>query len=136
MKKPIPPLPRRVWVGSYEFSMRLVDPTDKMLLDCKGVASSGMSTFDHDGEGYGIWVSEMMALRTRLEIVMHEITHAINFAYDVKNRSAEETIAEKHGHAWSQFWLDNPRFERWFVYTLAAIRKERRVDDPPTTESK
>lgn len=114
------PLPRKVWVGPYEFPVRVV-PTSDPVLD-SGVADGATVTLE---EGRGIFLSEQLDRRKLLEIVTHEVTHAINWAYDIEDGVEEEAIASQHGIAWSQFLLDNPRYQRWLTSTLNAIRRER-----------
>ena len=41
----------------------------------------------------------------------------------------DEELAEKYGIAWSQFFLDNPRFVSWMAYTLNKIRNEQKSVD-------
>lgn len=80
-------------------------------------------------DGSEIYLNNLLDTSRTLEVVLHEITHAINWVYDVDDGTEEENIAEKHGLGWSQFWLANPRFEAWLVHTLKSIRKERRKHD-------
>jgi hypothetical protein len=42
----------------------------------------------------------------------------------------EEEVANAHGKTWTQILLDNPRLERWVVFTTARIRKERTKQEP------
>lgn len=121
-----PPLPRKVWVESYEFGMKLVPANDPILDDNTGM------TVTEEGKKC-IYISDALEIRHRLEIVLHEITHAINWVHDIGDGGDdedmvmmdEEDLAAKHGRAWSAFFLDNPRFQRWLTYTLNRIRKER-----------
>ncbi len=134
MKKPAPVLPRKLWIGAYEFKVNYTAADTPALCGEDG-------QMEADGRRCIIWLSDDMDTRRLLEIVLHEITHAINWVHDIDDddktvQVLEEDVAEKHGKAWAALWLDNPRFERWFAYVLARIRRERRVDDPPTTESK
>ncbi len=113
------PLPKCVWVGTYEFPMGFVDAADPRLDEANGMCETG------EGETR-IWIAARMGLRKTLEIVIHEITHAINWVYDIDDGVDEEDIATKHGAAWSQFFLDNPKYQRWLAYTVNRIRKERK----------
>ena len=119
-----PPLPRKVWIGTYEYELHLVEPTDTVLDDADGI------TLSEDGRK-AVFISNSLGIRRRLEIVFHELTHAINWVNDVGQSDddmvamEEEELAEKYGLAWSAFLLDNPRFQRWLTYTLNKIRKER-----------
>lgn len=115
-------LPRKVWVGSHEFAVRLVSQDDLVLAGEDG----DMTT---DGTTGVISIAADLDARRRLEIVLHELTHALNWSYEIEDGVSEEDIATKHGRAWAVFWLDNPRFESWLAYTLSRIRKEQRTGD-------
>jgi hypothetical protein len=112
-------LPSTLWVGNYEFPMMMVPVKDKIL---EGDAD-GCTMFEHGDRG--IYIAEHLCKRRTLDVVLHEITHAINWVHDIQDKEPEEGIASKHGIAWSQLYLDNPRFEEWLTYTVRAIRAER-----------
>lgn len=128
-------LPRKVWIGSYEFPVRIVDADDPALKDEAGVASDGM--MDNHEDHRAITISNKLDTRKRLEIVFHELVHAINIVNGITDDLPveEDEIADKHGLAWSQFYLDNPRFAAWVVYTIARIRKDQKADDELATET-
>lgn len=124
-------IPNRVWVGAYEFPVKII-PAKHAALDDGG--AHGCTFFDSD-YGFGIpraiLLADNLDTRHRLEIFIHEITHAINFAHAVANDKGlqvkdDEELCEKHGLAWSQFFLDNPRFVRWMVYTLERLHTAQR----------
>jgi hypothetical protein len=115
-------LPRKVWVGSHEFAVRTVAAEDPVLDGEDG----DMTT---DGTTGVISIAANLDGRRRLEIVLHELTHALNWSYEIEDGIDEEDIATKHGRAWTVFWLENPRFESWLVYALAKIRREQRTGD-------
>lgn len=114
-------LPRCLWVSSYEFALQMVEPENSYL-----EGNNGM-TYAEDGDTR-IWISSGLGPRKTLEIVFHEVTHAINFAYDIDPTDdiSEEDIASKHGIAWSALYMDNPRFQRWVTSVTNRIRKERK----------
>lgn len=111
-------LPKKLWVGSYEFPLRQIEPDDVVLGGDDGLMEPAETN-------RGIYIANNLDRRKTLEIILHEITHAINFVNDIDDGEDEETVATKHGIAWSMFLLDNPRFQRWLTYTLNKIRKER-----------
>lgn len=130
-------IPTKLWVGSYEFPLLLVPPDDLHLQLGKTEDEEprqGMTLTGDEVGGFGIWIANNLALRQRLHIVWHETTHAIHWVHDIDDVEGEggklsideETLAERHGIAWPQFLLDNPRFERWVSYTLDRIRKGQR----------
>jgi hypothetical protein len=127
-------LPKKVWVGTQEFYLRVEPRTHPVLAphEKDQPNSDGMTVFDEsphenvkDWKPWSIYLSDDLSLPMGLETLWHELTHAINWAYDIEDGAEEEYIADKHGKAWSQFWIANPRFARWWNSQCVAIRKER-----------
>jgi len=124
-RKRAPSLPSKLYVGTYEFPLKVVPATAPELDDADGMCNT-------DEAARCIYISALLDTRKRLEIVYHEITHALNFVHDIDEDKVpieEELISTKHGVAWSQFYLDNPRFVLWLVHTLARIRREQRLGE-------
>jgi hypothetical protein len=113
-------LPKKVEVGSYEFALHVVPASDTKL-----DGADGICYFAEEDGGRAIFVAAGLGLRKMLDVVLHELTHAINWCHDIDDGADEEAIATKHGTAWSQLFLDNPKFQRWLVSILNRIRKER-----------
>lgn len=127
-------LPKKVWVGTQEFTLRVEARSNPVLkAHEEGEPNSdGLTVFDEsphasvkDWKPWSIYLADDMSPPLFLETVWHELTHAINWAYDIEDGVEEEFIADKHGKAWSQFWIANPRFARWWQAQCIAIRKER-----------
>jgi hypothetical protein len=116
--------PRKVWVWTYEFPLHFVLPDDPVLV-VRGKPSDGV-TGTHEEER-GIWIAASLDDRKTLEIVWHELTHAIDWAYGIDRGSSEERIARQHGIAWSQFFLDNPKFVRWYMGIVRRVTAERKA---------
>lgn len=108
-------------MGTYEFAFDFAPPEHPELRAC-GRHNDGTC----DLKRQEITISAALDDRKTLEIVWHEITHAMNWVCGISSRTAEETIARKHGEAWSQFFLDNPKFVRWYTSLVSRIRKERK----------
>jgi hypothetical protein len=115
-----PKLPSKLWVGTYEIPVRIVPSTDPVLEgDCDGC-------FEDGEDGRGIYLASSLDKRKLFEVVIHEITHVIDWAYELEDEGLEEElVAKTHGKAWSQVYLDNPRLLRWFTHIVTALRKER-----------
>lgn len=134
-----PALPGKLWIGTFEVPLKVVPPHADELKDENGVESNGMSVV-HDEDLLGIWIASNLPPRKRLEIVIHEVIHIINFAYGIEDDDAgrpicEEDVAEKHGKAWTQLYLDNPRFVKWLTYVVDKIRKDQKAHtDAEATE--
>lgn len=116
------PMPRVVWVGRYEFPVQIV-PLDSPKLRAVADEDCGHGLTGFIDGDRGIWLADNLEPRLLLEIVLHEITHAINHCLDVEDGADEEDLATKQGAGWAQFWLDNPMFLKWVVATTRLVRK-------------
>jgi len=114
-----PRLPSRLWIGSYEFQLAQ-KPVDDPLFEGE---ADGITHFDLPARG--VYLRDDLALRSLLEVVLHEITHAIHWAHDLDDAEKfdEEQVATVYGLAWSALLLANPRFQRWLNHTVNAVRK-------------
>ena len=118
--------PAKLYVGTFEFPLYFVHPSD-VELD----GANGITGLDEDERG--VWVSDSLEDRKMMEIVLHELQHAFDWAYDISARAdkirssdkREEFYAEQFGLAMSAFWLDNPKFVRWYDSIARRIKKER-----------
>jgi hypothetical protein len=119
--KPIqlPRLPKKIWVVTWEFDVHLVPDAHPML-----EGNDGMTYFEEDQRG--IYLSQSMQPRRLLEVFWHEAEHAINWSVDIDDGIEEETLCELHGKAWTDFLLNNPRFESWLTKMTKFIRHERK----------
>lgn len=114
-------LPKKVWVDTYEFTLRVAPPDDVRLKDAEG---------EYDGDTD--FVQQMISVRNNmappllLETIEHELTHVKNWIADIGDDGADdEAIALKHGKLGSQFWINNPSFQRWYTRVCVSIRRER-----------
>lgn len=115
--------PAKVWVGTSEFAIEFVPPDNEHLRpseeDPNG--NDGIALFDPNR----ILIANTLPLSKLADIVHHELTHALNWEEDIEDGEDEEVITQKHGRAWSQFFIINPRYGRWWLSLCVAIRKER-----------
>lgn len=117
--RPVAP-PTKVWVGTCEYTFDFALPDDPRLI-VRGKISDGVT----DVEEQSILIAAHLDDRKLMEIAWHEVTHAVDWVYDIEDGAREETIARRHGIAWSQFWFDNPRFVRWYSYLANKIKRAR-----------
>jgi hypothetical protein len=118
--------PAKLYIGTYEFPLAFVLPSDEALDGADGITCLSE-------EERGIWLSEALDDRKLMEIALHEITHAIDWAYDISERAnkirnadkREEFYATQFGIAFSAFWLDNPKFIRWYDSIARRIKRDR-----------
>lgn len=116
-----PVLPSRVWVGTYEFACEVREPGDKIF---QGHAR-GICHFNQPDRG--IYLCADTDLRERLEVLFHELKHAIVFAYEVRlTRITEEKLANVSGIAWSALFIDNPKLYRWVDSVAKQIRQKQK----------
>lgn len=115
--------PRKVWIGTAEYTIEFVPPTHEDLRPDTDGSSGNDGSCDVD-KGH-IVIAETLPLSKLAEIAWHEIEHALNWEEDIEDGVDEETLTRKHGRAWSQFFINNPRFGRWWLSLCVAIRKER-----------
>lgn len=113
-------LPKKLWVGNYEYDLQTVPRVHPDLAGDNGVSLL-------DDENRRILIAKNLKLRHRLEVVLHEIIHVINDAANMDDPLPnEEEMTTKQGHGWTYFLLDNPLFEAWLWATLAEIRKSQK----------
>lgn len=113
-------MPRKVWIGNFEFRLAFGEWDQLPLKDAEGEYDG-----DTDFDTQLITLRSNMTLPIFLETTIHELTHAVDFAGDIEDGVLEEFIADKHGKLWSQFWVNNPRFQRWWTSACVALRRER-----------
>jgi len=121
-----PRLPGKLWIGTYEFYLKRVHRGDPRL----EADAEGMSFWEDSNRG--ILILDTLDTRHELEVIWHEVTHCVNWVGDIDEDEKPiegEDIAEKQGVLFTQFFLDNPRFEAWLSFTLKRIRQERAKSD-------
>lgn len=127
-------LAKRVWLKNYEFGIEIREPSDPVFREESAAPDDMPAEGLTDTEKRRIYVAAGLELRRLVEVVWHEIQHAINWVNDVEPAiakfkgdatEAEELIAEVSGIAWTTFFLDNPRMQQWFTRVFNQIRRER-----------
>lgn len=116
------PPPAKLWLASQEWRVVPVLYGAKELDDAYGI-----TVFEPENIIY--YASDRPA-REVFDTVWHEVTHAINHAFDItmKSKSArknDETCATGHGHAWTQVLLNNPALLEWIHLAVAYIKSEQ-----------
>lgn len=120
-----PPLPPKIWVDSYEFLLEIRPSSDPIFEPRPDEIASGITHFDLPGRG--VFISSDTDIRQRLEVLLHEITHAICDAHGINERGRyqEDYLALKFGKAWSALMVDNPKLRRWINWAADRIRREQ-----------
>lgn len=113
-------LPKRVSVGSYTFSMALVDPGMQPL-----DGDLGCTTFDP----FCILLNEEQSLQGLMNTVLHELQHCINHVYGLEDGVEEEAIARQSANGWQALLIDNPSVSKWLHDSAAFIRRRRQSEN-------
>jgi hypothetical protein len=114
-------LPRRVKIGQYTFRVLVSNATEAPILeDCDGIT---------DFETFRIYVDESLHRQRAVNVVQHELTHAINWVYGISDGAEEEHITTQHTNGQIELWVSNPKVVNWFVKNLRAMRRENSKDD-------
>jgi hypothetical protein len=124
-------LPKRVFVDQYEFRLKLVEKNAPELAEKTGDDATGDPMQDAEGEGLTdfqrktIFLCRDLNLHLFVEVVIHEITHAINWSRDIEDGSSEETFTTRFSPGLVRFLLDNPRMHQWLNRAIREIRKQQ-----------
>ena len=98
-------LPKSVRIGGFDFRIEIMTTAAAASASRYGECSSVKQT---------ISVQEWMASRYKcVDTVVHEIAHAMYWAYDIKDDDKEERIICAMGSGWMAFYRDNPWFLDW-----------------------
>ncbi len=114
-------LPRRVKIGQYTFRIRISNPEESPDLEgCDGIT---------DFETFRIYLDERMPLQRAVNVVQHELTHAINWVYGINDGADEEHITTQHTNGIVEMWISNPKVVNWFVKNLRAMKRANAKDE-------
>ena len=114
-------LPRRVKIGQYTFRITIATPAQHEILEgCDGIT---------DFEKFRIYLDESLPRQRAINVVQHEITHAINWVYGIDDGAQEEAITTQHTNGLIEMWVSNPKVFNWFAKTLRVMKREAKKDD-------
>lgn len=114
-------LPRRIKIGQYTF--RIVISNKEASPDLEGC--DGITDF----EKFRIYLDESLHRQRAINVVQHELTHAINWVYGVNDGAEEEQITTQHTNGLIELWVSNPKVFGWFAKSLRAMKRENAKDD-------
>jgi hypothetical protein len=78
-----------------------------------------------DFEKHHIKLEREQTLQCLVDTVRHEITHASNDVYGVKDKMLEEEFTDRTTKAWNDIWIHNPKLVVWF--SKAAMEQRKRL---------
>jgi hypothetical protein len=113
-------LPKRVFVGLYEFKLILCEAGDPRLvsesIDCDGLTELNERV---------IYLNKALPFKRFVNVVLHECIHTMNWSKDIEDGVTEEEFTENLANSFTDFWLDNPRLVLWLNRAFKQIRKEQ-----------
>jgi len=112
-------LPRRIHIGPYTFRVVFATARHEQLRD-----SDGCCVFSE----LRIYLRTNLNLQLAVNTVVHEVTHAINFAYGIEDGATEEFFTTNHSTGQVDVWVRNPRLMNWYVKQIRRIRQEAEHD--------
>jgi hypothetical protein len=111
-------LPKTVKIGAYR--MRIAFTSHRTLPDMKFL--NGLCDFDngviHINRDHARNHSPDRVLTT----ILHEIGHAINHVYGVRDESGEEGFVTGFSIGFVAFMIDNPSFHHWMNRIIESTR--------------
>ena len=114
-------LPRRVRIGQYTFRISLTTAEKNAILtDCDGIT---------DFESFRIFLDENLLRQRALNVVQHELTHAINWVYGIDDGAEEEHITTQHTNGLVEMWMSNPKVFNWIAKNLRIVKRENSKDE-------
>jgi hypothetical protein len=116
-------LPRRIHVGATTFRVVITTPE---------AAEGGQYLADADGccvfDEFRLYLRDDLPLQRAVNVVKHEVTHAINWVYGVDDESTEEQFTTQHTNGELEVWVRNPRLLNWLVKQVRRMKKEASRD--------
>ena len=97
----------KIRIGGQRWSFDVVSIDDPKLQGCLGLCEPTKQA---------IYISERGGLGSQLEVMCHELQHAINLAYmlpvdgrEVRAGTPEEDVALVSGKGWAEMFIANPK---------------------------
>jgi hypothetical protein len=114
------PLPKPVRIGPHQWRFVWVTPTPAAPVETAQFAAdpAPRATADEDAWGWCSYGDHMIQLHPELarrpslfaEVLWHEVGHAINHIYGVKDGQDEEEFTTQSARGWLQVFRDNRHF--------------------------
>ena len=110
-------LPRNIKVGPFVFSVIGRSENWSHEHECNGLCHTEHHSIDI--------VTERRNAGFILDTLLHEISHAIWWAMDLKDEDKEEEIVRRMSTGWSMVYVDNPRLLEYIEESVDEIKGER-----------
>jgi hypothetical protein len=103
-----PAMPKRILVARKPVTLRSIS---------KAQSGSAFGWYDYDRREVQLWTG---LSGTNLPIVaLHEITHAVHHAYQLKPRDTHRNYQRAQLQGWLGIVRENPSAWRWLVWAMA-----------------
>lgn len=116
---PFKGLPRRIHVGQFLFRIQIESEEHEELIEAFGRC---------DFTARRIYLRSGMDAELSLNTALHELTHAVNWVYDLDDESTEEQFTSRHTNGMVDMWMRNPRLYLWITKTLRRAKREASGD--------
>lgn len=110
VKQLIKAMPKSVRVGPYDFALRSMSDMQARGIDAFGTFSQA--------EGCITICDALTSEQLAVDTMLHEISHAIYWAYHIRDTDGEERTVSIMGTAWMQVFRDNPAILEWIAKGL------------------
>lgn len=97
-------LPSSIRVAAFDIEIRQWTAHDGDDRGCFGEFSARQQS---------IRVDESLKPQKLLDTTLHELNHAVWWAYNLDDEDKEERVVATYATAWVQIWRDNPEFLKW-----------------------
>lgn len=114
-------LPRKIRIGQYTFRITISNAEKHPVLD----GNDGVTDFSQ----FRIYLDESLHRQRAINVVQHELTHAINWVYGVADGSEEEHITTQHTNGLIELWISNPKVFGWFARSLRTLKRENAQEE-------
>lgn len=113
-------LPRRIHVGPHTFGVVICQPSEcEHLKDADGCAAFNEMR---------IYLRDNLPLQLAVNVVVHEVTHCINWVYGVNDESTEEQFTNQHATGEIDVFLHNPRYMEWVMRQVRRMKRNAEGD--------
>jgi hypothetical protein len=106
-------LPSHIRVGPYDILFNHLSKEDEEKNDING---------QFCGFEEAISLGTFRTTTRLVDVLIHEVTHAIFWVYDLNAAEGEEKIVGMLGTAWAQVYRDNPWLLEWIGLGVLAVR--------------
>jgi len=102
-------LPKKIKVGHMHYDLVSWSELEADAKDCWGRHSPKQQILNY---------REDLKLRTKAEVILHEVIHAVCEHWDREENANEEATVRKITNGLAAVWVDNPQLIAWFNYAF------------------